>query len=422
MTSQTGVGADFGAAAPGAQPDIGPAARIGFGELSIVPDGEEFIVGDPAAGVFLALPEVGVTAIEQLRSGSTVGEVELSLAEITGQEVLVGEFVTGLIEAGIVRSVDGVPLGSAAAKPAARRWIAGVRPEHARLLFGRAAWLCYGACAAWCVIVLAFLPEYRPSFETFLFYPDPAVSMAVIAAAAILLGSVHEVWHWLAARAEGAGVRFAFSRRAFLPVLETDLTQLWATSRHRRYGPLLAGLAFDVTVMAVCLALRVAAQPLGLAPVLTRFIAVIVVLQVVAVMMQCMVFLRTDLYLVISTALGCQDLLRITRLYLKSKLWRVSDAERAALDGAHPRDRRVAPWFAAVHIIGIGVLAWLFVNLWLPATAVTGGWVVLGLWHANVRQRTFWEGLMIAVILLSQAAWPLAVYLKERFVAKGQPT
>jgi hypothetical protein len=57
--------------------------RHGFGELSIVPDGEEFIVGDPANGVFLALPEVGVTAIEQLRSGSTVGEVEVSLAEIT---------------------------------------------------------------------------------------------------------------------------------------------------------------------------------------------------------------------------------------------------------------------------------------------------------------------------------------------------
>jgi hypothetical protein len=125
---------------------------------------------------------------------------------------------------------------------------------------------------------------------------------------------------------------------------------------------------------------------------------------------------------VISTALGCQDLLRMTRLYLKGRLWRLSDAERAALDGAHPRDRRVAPWFALVYVIGIGVLAWLFVNLWLPATAVTGGWVVLGLWHANVHQHTFWEGMVIAVILLSQAAWPLAVYVRERLAASERPT
>jgi hypothetical protein len=397
---------------------IEPDACVGFGELSIVEDGDEFVVGDPAAGIFVSLPKLGVTAIELLRSGRTVAEVTADMAELAGEEVKIDEFVAGLADAGLIRSVNGVPLAAATAGAPARGWITGVSPQHARLLFGRVAWTFYGLCAVWCVFVQAFLPEYRPSFESILFYPDPALSMVVIAAVAIVAGSLHEAWHWLAARAEGVGVRFAISRRAFLPVFETDLSQLWGTPRRRRYGPLLAGLAFDVMVMAAALTLRIAAAPV-IPSVADRFLAVVVAVQVVAIILQCMICLRTDLYLIVSTALGCQDLLRVTRLYLKGQLWRLSKTQSDLLDAAHPRDRRAAPWFAIAYLAGLGLLTWIFLNLWLPGTAVTGGWIVLGLWHASFTQRTFWEGLMIAVILLSQALLPLALYVKERLRAIG---
>ncbi|MFI7132390.1 hypothetical protein ACIBQ1_42405 [Nonomuraea sp. NPDC050153] len=43
-----------------------------------------------------------------------------------------------------------------------RRWLRGVRPEHARPLFGRAAWIVYGAAAAFSLAVLALVPALRP--------------------------------------------------------------------------------------------------------------------------------------------------------------------------------------------------------------------------------------------------------------------
>jgi hypothetical protein len=46
------------------------------------------------------------------------------------------------------------------------------------------------------------------------------------------------------------------------------------------------------------------------------------------------------------------------------------------------------------------------VNQWIPTIAVMGGWVVFGLAHASVSQASFWEGLVIAVLLLAQVAWP----------------
>jgi len=404
-------------AADAVEPDpvrIDASAIVEFGELSIVPDGDEFIVGDPALGVFLGLPGIGVTAIENLRAGRTVGETAAIVAGIAGEDVNLAEFVGGLVEAGLVRSVNGAGTRPAAAQAAGRRWIAGVRPEHARWLFCRVAWLFYAACAAWSLGVLVLLPQYRPSFESTLFYPDPAVSIGAIVVVAIVVGSVHEAWHWLAARAEGISARFAVSRRAFLPVLETDLTQLWSLPRRRRYGPLLAGLAFDFAVLAGCLLLRIAARPLALPPVLDRFLAVVVLIEVIQTGFQCLLFLRTDMYLVVSTALGCQDLLRVSRLFLRGRLTVLSAAQQADLEGAHPRDLRAAPWFALINIAGFGLLAWLLINQWIPATAVMGGWVVYGLAHASVSQAGFWEGLVIAVLLLSQVAWPLMVYRKER--------
>ena len=116
----------------------------------------------------------------------------------------------------------------------------------------------------------------------------------------------------------------------------------------------------------------------------------------------------------VSTALGCQDLLRVSRLFLRGRLTVLSAAQQADLEGAHPRDLRAAPWFALINIAGFGLLAWLLINQWIPATAVMGGWVVYGLAHASVSQAGFWEGLVIAVLLLSQVAWPLMVYRKER--------
>ena len=74
---------------------------------------------------------------------------------------------------------------------------------------------------------------------------------------------------------------------------------------------------------------------------------------------QCLVLRRTGLYLVLSTALGCRDLLRVSRLYLKSRLWRLDSTQTAEFADAHPRDLRVAPWFAALYAAGLGLLGWL---------------------------------------------------------------
>ena len=136
--------------------------------------------------------------------------------------------------------------------------------------------------------------------------------------------------------------------------------------------------------------------------------------QVVAVIYQCLVFLRTDLYFVLLTALGCRDLHRVTRLYLRSRLTGLTANQAAALAGAHPRDRRVAPWFALVYLTGLALLTYLFVNIWLPTTAMMGGWVALSLIHASPAHVAFWESLALTLVLLMPVASVVLVWRRQR--------
>src|SRR5262245_18754476 len=73
--------------------------------LSIVPDGDEFLVGDPQQREYVLLPQVGVRVIELLQTGRTLGSI---VAEI-GPDVDVLEFVATLLELGFVSSVPTAP-------------------------------------------------------------------------------------------------------------------------------------------------------------------------------------------------------------------------------------------------------------------------------------------------------------------------
>ena len=151
----------------------------------------------------------------------------------------------------------------------------------------------------------------------------------------VLVG-LHEMWHWLAARALDLRTRFGIDRRLFFLVFETDLSQLWTLPRRRRYGPQLAGLAIDMVVMGVLLAGQLVVAPV-------RPLRAMVFVLVASTVWQCMLFLRTDMYGVLVTATGCRDLWRVKSLLVRRVLGRLDERQRAELVRADPRDVRVVP-------------------------------------------------------------------------------
>jgi hypothetical protein len=414
-------------AAAAAAADRDPAAALA--RVVVAPDGDEYVVGRPDLGVYVVVPEPGAVFIEALRAGQPLAVATARAGEVAGAGVDGEEFLSGLAAAGLLDPpADPAPAVAAAGDDGGRRtreirWIEGVSPAAARRLFGPVAWSCYGLAAAFVVAVLVARPDLRPSYEHSWWLPDPVLSVLALFPLAFLIAATHEAWHWLAGRAIGVPAIFRISYRGIFLVLETDLTQIVTAPRRRRYGAFLAGMAFDVTVLAVALGLRLAhrADLLVLPGWLDRLLAAVVVVQLLGIIWQwAAVFMRSDGYAVIANALRCHDLYRATWLTTKDRLHGLSAAEAAEFAAISGHDRRVARWFGLLFLAGLVAMGWMLVSFAIPFTIGVIGWVGHNLAHPSPLSLAFWESVAVVALVGSRyAAIPLLAWRERRLRLAG---
>jgi hypothetical protein len=105
------------------------------------------------------------------------------------------------------------------------------------------------------------------------------------------------------------------------------------------------------------------------------------------------VFLRTDLYYVISTAAGCTNLHPATSAYLRSKFAWLPGLRPASVDPAawSERDRRAAPWFGAVTVAGVGFLLVTTVLGVVPVVVEFASRLVAALGNGPGSTAAFWD-------------------------------
>ncbi len=290
--------------------------------------------------MYVEIPEPGAVFVEALQAGASRAEATRLASVAAGQPVDAEDFLEALAAAGLL--ADPVPRGG---KGWRIRWIEGVPPAAAQPLFGRVAWTGYALAGMAVAAVFALRPDLRPSYEDVWFLGDPVRSILCYAPIAIALAGAHEACHWLAGRAVGVPAALRVSYRGFFLVFETDISQIAMVPRRRRYGVFLAGMAFDTTVLAVALLLRLAyrEEVLTFPPTLDRLLGLVVLGQTSVLVWQfAAVFLRSDAYAVLANALRCNNLYRVTYLTAKQRAFRLTAAELAELAEAGPRDRSVA--------------------------------------------------------------------------------
>jgi putative peptide zinc metalloprotease protein len=389
-----------------------PASVLRVRPLTVVEHGEDYLIGDPEQGAFVVVPPIAVTVIELLRSGRPVTEVSAAAAESCGTDVDVADFAESLCELGLAELAQG-PARQAGAAP--EPWGGPARRRWAPLVVGLPAWLLAGLAFGVCVVGFAARPDLWPSASDLFPLGSPVLSVIALTVVMCALRGLHELCHWLAARAEGVRASVRIDRRLFMVVFETDLTGLWGLPRHRRYWPLLIGMAFDTVVLAAVLALRLAAGA-GLwrpAPELAKILAALTFLQVAAVGVQFFVFVRTDVYAVMVTATGCSNLWEVTRLTLRRRLGLAGPVRQAELRAAHPRDTAVARWYAWLYVAGMLLAAWVFAAYFVPATVRVVQWVVVTLAAAHPGQGAFWQAAGFGLVLLSSQLLTLGVVARD---------
>jgi hypothetical protein len=308
----------------------------------MVPDGSGVVVGRADADSFAVFPADGAELLRRLRSGVGVAEAGRWYRKRYGEPVDMDDFLDTLRELEFVRTP-----GEAATEGVQPGW-----QRMGRIAFSWPAWLGYLAVGGWALYLVIRVPHVRPSHDDFFFTPSLLVMELGLFFGQLPGILFHEAMHTLAGRRLGVRTRLRLGNRLHMLVFETHLNGLWSVPRRRRYLPLLAGMVGDVLWWS---ALTILAWLTGFGYLLALALSTLLRL-----VWQFYFYLRTDVYQVLVTALGCVDLHRTTKEYLANRLRRHARYDETRW---HPRDRQVARWYAHFFVWGyvftLGILAWI---------------------------------------------------------------
>jgi hypothetical protein len=247
----------------------------------------------------------------------------------------------------------------------------------ARALFSPAAWAGYAALTVAALVAMIrhsyLLPTYNHLFFT-------RSSLLILTLGIVLdqlpMQLLHEAYHALAGRRLGLNSTLRIGHRFIYVVFETSLDGLVAVPRRKRYLPMLAGMLTDVLALAALTLAAAALHPAnpsgsGAQAVAYRFLLATAFGVVLRLAWQFYFFLRTDLYYLASTVLGCNDLQATARQMMWNRLWRFLRRPARLADEAAwtPRDASAARWYSWLMVAGYGWLLAIIALVLVP-TAV----------------------------------------------------
>jgi len=383
-------------------------APLLFHRLTYLEDRGEVIVGRADIDSYGVFPPDGAALVRELAAGRAPAAAATWYAETYDERVDIEQFVSTLRDLQLVCDDAEQPVTAGADV----RW-----QRLGRALFSPAAWAFYAALAAAAVLVCLRDPRLLPSPRN-VFFTNYLLAVEIsVFAGQLVLTAVHELFHVLAGRRLGVRSTVALSRRFYFVVLETNLDGLAIVPRSQRYLPILAGLLADF--LAIC-ALTVTAYltraPDGRITLVGGFCLALAFTTLPRMAWQFYLFMRTDIYVLICTVTGCNDLDACARDVIANTVNRLLGRRDRLRDESrwHPTDRRAARWYAPLIVIGYAAMLWLLVLVGLPITWRFLSTAVDRVLRGASATGPFWDSAVLLTLTVTQLAIALALAVRER--------
>jgi hypothetical protein len=377
--------------------------------LSFVDEGGEVVIGRLEIESYAVFPADAASVVRKLDEGASTRQAAAWYEQTYGEVADIDDLVGMLYELEFVRLDAEAGNGD----PAPLRWTL-----LARALFSAPAWIGYALLVGAGIALMVRTPDLRPSVSHIFFSSSLAVVTLTLAFAQFAGIALHEGYHVLAGRRLGLPARLSIGRRLYFVVVQTTLTGLMSVPRRKRILPFCAGLLADALYVSLLVCIAALDQRLGGSlDVVGRLALALAYSTLLRVLWQFMVFMETDLYHVIATALYCPDLHRMTRKYIGAQTRRVlrrsrsEVSEEAALSA---RDRVIVRWYAPVVFFGgliavasmcIGTIPIVYGLLHRVYLAVVGG---------SPMDARFWDGTVVGVATTAQLAMALVMFIRSR--------
>jgi hypothetical protein len=393
------------------KPTITTHTRVKLRRYFVREEGEEFIVGCPDQGAYLAIPSPGVEAMRLLEAGKTVGEVGEQVRDVDGSALDIVDFLKTLARYGFIAEIDGRSLAhddqdNNQALANQFRWLTGA---HLRWVYHPwAAWI-HGAIIVLVVILLWQYPNYIPQSQDYFFHPWYTLNILVIVATTWLSLILHELSHLAAARSMGIDGHISIGRRLYTLVVQCEMEHMFQLPRQQRLMIYLAGIFVNLWIFFIALSLLIW-QSTQLPTTLANFLQLVMLVQWYSVAWQFRFYMQTDIYYVVSDLLYAKNLIEDAQHFLANLFARLRRRPAPYDLSALPRrERRDVQLYALFYVVGVGVAIATLVFYIIPfvTTMFIGAVSVLSQGAAAPLDRMvdacivlFFIGLNIAFLLL----------------------
>ena len=292
---------------------------ISFYPLDISEQDGEWIVGRTDIGSFLSLPEVGVEAIQLLQEGLTIQEAKEKLEQKYGEEVELEDFVETLREVGFVHKIDETIIE--VEHEEIHAYLEGLKQEQAQILFSIPAYILYGVLMVIAAVILIGNPGFLPRFSDFMFTDSYTAVLLTTFVVGWILVFKHEFYHLAAAKSFGLDAQFRISHRLYFVVAETDITSVWTLPRNKRYRVYFAGIISDLVTISIFIIISWIFKENNYS--VLRFFKTLILIQTISLVWQCLFFMQTDVYYIITNFFDCKNLFGDTTAYISNVLHRI---------------------------------------------------------------------------------------------------
>ncbi|HEY5197593.1 MAG TPA: hypothetical protein VIJ51_11280 [Solirubrobacteraceae bacterium] len=378
---------------------------LAFHPLSFVPEGPDVLVGRPASDSYAVLPSDGAELLNRMTGGMSPADAAAWYEATYGQTLDIHDFIVTLADLGFLRQDGQDPVPAAA--PVGLQRLAAV-------VFSVPAFVLYAAVLLGYLASVLADPQLAPNPKHIFVTDSLALVELLVVFGQLPWLALHEAAHVLAGRRVGLPSRLGFGTRLYFVVFETRMPSLLSVPRRQRYLAFVAGMLLDVVAISglglLAYATHLAggrwntlgAVALAMAfPICTRFAY------------QFLLFLETDVYYVVATALGCYDLHAATKAIVANRIWRVlrRPDRIQSLDAWTDQDRRVARSYAPFFAAGVAVIITVGVFAIIPVLTEIARLARVALAQGSSSPR-FWDAVVF--ISLNLAQFSFLAYLSCR--------
>ncbi|MGY0466289.1 hypothetical protein ACW14Y_39405 [Kitasatospora sp. cg17-2] len=374
--------------------------------LVYLEEADEVTIGSPETDTYAVFPADGAELVRMLADGLTPREAAERYRAAHGESVDIADLVEVLAELDLFRPAD-----TPTAEAAPVRW-----QRLGTLLFGRPALLGYALVTALAAVEMVRVPALVPRTDNLFFTTSYTLVVLLLFFGQAPLLALHEAFHALAGRRLGLRSRLSVGHRLVYLVLETSLDGLVSVPRRKRYLPILAGMLADVLAIAVLTLVADATR--GGAATVARLCLAIAYATVLRLAWQGFFYLRTDLYVLLSTALGCVNLHAAAVDVLRNTVRRFTGRRpQVDLEAHHPVDRRVARWYAWLMVVGYAFTLTMFAGVVVP----TAYRLLHDVWLRMTGQGSTaarLDSIVLLLLSLGQTAAVVVLAVRERRAAR----